>query len=114
MVLKGRSAGSTATSVMLYSLDSPPTPFFGASRLSLTVAHVGDTRAMLVSQRSGRVQALTVAHHADSRVEAERLRRTGTGLVTDSFGESRWGGALANTRAIGDKVCHSRTPFELI
>jgi len=31
------------------------------------------------------------------------LRTSGTGIVTDSFGESRWGGTLANTRGIGDR-----------
>ena len=42
-------------------------------------------------------------HHPDSRIESERLRQSGTGIVTDSFGESRWGGTLANTRGIGDR-----------
>ncbi|GAA93670.1 uncharacterized protein L969DRAFT_96694 [Mixia osmundae IAM 14324] len=96
-------SGSVATAVLLHSLDIPATPFFGASLLALTTAHVGDTRALLTSTKTGRITVLTENHHPDSRVEAERLRRIGTGLVTDSFGESRWGGALANTRGIGDE-----------
>jgi len=46
---------------------------------------------------------MTDNHHADTRVESARLRRMmGTALTTDSFGESRWMGALANTRGLGD------------
>ncbi len=35
-------------------------------------------------------------------MEATRLRRLGAGLITDSFGESRWMGAIENTRSLGD------------
>jgi len=46
---------------------------------------------------------MTENHHADARVESIRLRRMmGSALITDSFGESRWMGALANTRGLGD------------
>jgi protein phosphatase PTC6 len=46
---------------------------------------------------------MTDAHHAESRLEAARLRRTpGSALITDSFGETRFMGALANTRCLGD------------
>lgn len=42
---------------------------------------------------------MTERHHAEARVEASRLRRMGAGrLVMDSFGESRWMGAIENTR----------------
>jgi len=41
-------------------------------------------------------------HHPDDRAESERLRKMGAGMITDSFGEARWMGALANTRAFGD------------
>lgn len=41
-------------------------------------------------------------HHPDDRSESERLRKMGAGMITDSFGEARWMGALANTRAFGD------------
>jgi len=46
---------------------------------------------------------MTEDHHAEARGEAARLRRIGGGsLIMDSFGETRWMGALANTRGIGD------------
>ncbi|KAM0750570.1 protein serine/threonine phosphatase 2C [Meredithblackwellia eburnea MCA 4105] len=96
-------SGSVGTVALLHSLDVPHSlPFPAASLLSLTIAHVGDTRAVLGSI-SGRPVALTENHHPDSRVESERLRQSGTGIVTDSFGESRWGGTLANTRGVGDR-----------
>ena len=41
---------------------------------------------------------MTEEHHADTRAEAARLRRLGASLTMDSFGETRWMGALANTR----------------
>lgn len=61
-----------------------------------------DTSILLCRQHDGRVESLTERHHADSRVEAARLRRLGAGTITDSFGESRWMGVLENTRAFGD------------
>lgn len=97
-------SGSVATVALLHSLDTPSAlPYHSSSLLSLTIAHLGDTRALLASTSSGRAQPLTENHHPDSRVESERLRTSGTGIVTDSFGESRWGGTLANTRGIGDR-----------
>ncbi|KAG8948597.1 hypothetical protein FRC04_009499 [Tulasnella sp. 424] len=45
---------------------------------------------------------MTEDHHADTRGEQARLRRMGQGIVTDSFGETRYMGALANTRGFGD------------
>lgn len=98
-----KKSGSVATLALIHSLDTPHAlPYHSSSLISLTIAHLGDTRALLAST-SGRVQALTENHHGDSRVESERLRQSGTGIVTDSFGESRWGGTLANTRGIGDR-----------
>lgn len=42
---------------------------------------------------------MTQDHHAEARGEAARLRRMGTSrLIMDSYGETRWMGALANTR----------------
>ncbi|KAI9609275.1 hypothetical protein H4Q26_007225 [Puccinia striiformis f. sp. tritici PST-130] len=98
------------TSIMMTSLpveESPESgsiiyPYFQSTRLSLVVAHVGDTVALLCSADDGKVTVLTENHHPDSRVESDRLRRIGTGLITDSFGESRWGGSLANSRGLGD------------
>jgi protein phosphatase PTC6 len=58
-----------------------------------------DTRVLLCPRTTGSVVALTEKHHAEARVEAARLRRMGAGrLVADSFGESRWMGAIENTR----------------
>jgi len=68
----------------------------------LTVAHCGDTRVLLCSTK-GDVSPMTENHHADARVESIRLRRMmGSALIADSFGETRWMGALANTRGLGD------------
>ncbi|KAJ7706300.1 phosphatase 2C-like domain-containing protein [Mycena rosella] len=98
-----QSCGATASVAILHSLDSPATPFFSSRKLALTIAHCGDTRVLLCSTDGGKVFPMTENHHADARVEAIRLRRMmGSSLITDSFGESRWMGALANTRCLGD------------
>lgn len=69
--------------------------------LKLTVAQVGDTKAILVD-RFGEAHALTVPHHPSNPVEASRLRRYSANyFMTDSFGEERFI-SLANTRAFGD------------
>ena len=92
--------------VLLQSLDTPGQPHWVADRVWLTVAHTGDTRVLLCNSVNGEVTALTDRHHAESRTEAARLRRLGTadgaGMITDSFGESRWMGAVENTRGFGD------------
>ncbi|KDR85317.1 hypothetical protein GALMADRAFT_234115 [Galerina marginata CBS 339.88] len=98
-----QSCGATASVAILQSLDAPATPFFSADKLALTVAHCGDTRVLLCSVNNGQVFPMTETHHADAHVESIRLRRMmGSSLITDSFGESRWMGALANTRCLGD------------
>jgi len=48
-----------------------------------------DTRVLLSSADGGIVFPMTENHHADTRVESIRLRRMGSALVTDSFGDSR-------------------------
>ncbi|KAG6818034.1 hypothetical protein H0H87_009189 [Tephrocybe sp. NHM501043] len=84
-----QSCGATASIALLHSLDAPATPFFAAQKLSLTVAHCGDTRVLLCSVDAGRVVPMTETHHADAHVESIRLRRMmGASLITDSFGES--------------------------
>ncbi|PPQ67057.1 hypothetical protein CVT25_005658 [Psilocybe cyanescens] len=99
----GQACGATASVALLQSLDAPATPFFSAERLALTVAHCGDTRVLLCSTRNGEVFPMTENHHADAHIESIRLRRMmGSSLITDSYGESRWMGALANTRCLGD------------
>jgi hypothetical protein len=76
-----------------------------------------DTRVLLCSTNGGKAFPMTENHHADTHLEATRLRRMmGSSLITDSFGESRyvlillqslsltiirWMGALANTRGSG-------------
>lgn len=98
-----QSCGATASVALLHSLDAPATPFFSAQKLALTVAHCGDTRVLLCSTDGGEVVPMTENHHADAHVETIRLRRMmGSSLITDSFGESRWMGALSNTRCLGD------------
>ncbi|KAJ7092607.1 protein serine/threonine phosphatase 2C [Mycena epipterygia] len=97
-----QSCGATASVAILHSLDSPATSFFSSRKLALTVAHCGDTRVLLCSAE-GKCVPMTENHHADARVESIRLRRMmGSSLMTDSFGESRWMGALENTRCLGD------------
>ncbi|KAH7885887.1 phosphatase 2C-like domain-containing protein [Phlebopus sp. FC_14] len=100
---EAKTSGATASVAILHSLESPARPFFSSQKLALTVAHCGDARVLLCSTKGGFVYPMTEDHHPDSRIEATRLRRMmGSALITDSFGESRWMGALANTRAIGD------------
>lgn len=95
--------GSTASVAILHSLDAPSTPFFSAEKIALTVVHVGDTRVLLCSTQDGSAHAMTENHRAEGRVESTRLRRMmGTGVITDSFGDARWMGALENTRSLGD------------
>ncbi|KZT05883.1 protein serine/threonine phosphatase 2C [Laetiporus sulphureus 93-53] len=98
-----QDCGATASVVLLQSLDNPVNPFFSSERLALTVAHVGDTRVLLSKTDNGEVVPMTENHHVDARVEAIRLRRgMGSGRSMDSFGETRWMGALQNTRSLGD------------
>ncbi|KAF8269312.1 phosphatase 2C-like domain-containing protein [Lactarius quietus] len=74
-----------------------------ASKIALTVVHVGDTRVLLCSTHDGLAHAMTENHRAEGRVESIRLRRMmGTGVITDAFGDARWMGALENTRSLGD------------
>ncbi|KAF9455035.1 protein serine/threonine phosphatase 2C [Macrolepiota fuliginosa MF-IS2] len=95
--------GATASVALFHSLDAPSTTFFSADKLSLTVAHCGDTRVLLSAVDGGTVFPMTENHHADAHIETIRLRRMmGSSLITDSFGESRWMGALVNTRCLGD------------
>ncbi|KAK0553993.1 Protein phosphatase 2C 6 [Tilletia horrida] len=94
--------GSTASVVLLHSLDVPTVPFYSSKQVGMTAVHVGDTRLLLCAKSTGEAIPLTNYHHPEDPAESERLRRVGAGMVTDSFGEARWMGALANTRAFGD------------
>lgn len=108
---KDNSLGSTCTSVYLQTIYAElPGEFkpvfedyyFNRKTVSkLTVAHVGDTRAILVD-RTGEAHALTTSHHPSNPMEASRLRKyLANYFMTDSFGEERFV-SLANTRAFGD------------
>ncbi|CDW96530.1 hypothetical protein [Sporisorium scitamineum] len=94
--------GSTASVALLHSLDMPCVPWYSSEFVGVHVAHVGDTRVLMCAVKDGKAVPLTTYHHPDDRSEAERLRKMGAGMITDSFGEARWMGALANTRAFGD------------
>ncbi|KAL1951530.1 hypothetical protein VTO73DRAFT_679 [Trametes versicolor] len=98
---EAKECGATSSVVLLKSLDKFPSGYFQAEQVALTVAHVGDTRVLLTGT-DGTVIPMTEVHHAEARVESVRLRRMVGALATDSFGEVRWMGALANTRCLGD------------
>ncbi|RKP28504.1 protein serine/threonine phosphatase 2C [Metschnikowia bicuspidata] len=76
--------------------------FFNRKTISkLTIAQVGDTKAILVD-RTGEAHPLTIAHHPSNPMESSRLRKYLTNyFMTDSFGEERFI-SLANTRSFGD------------
>ncbi|KAG8969967.1 hypothetical protein FRC03_012420 [Tulasnella sp. 419] len=95
------NSGATASVALLHSID-PYAPFFLSEDVALTVAHCGDTRVLLCASDGGVPYPMTEEHHADTRGEQARLRKMGQGIVTDSFGEARYMGALANTRGFGD------------
>ncbi|WFD05486.1 hypothetical protein MVES1_000816 [Malassezia vespertilionis] len=97
-----RNVGSTASVLLLHSLDQPAKPWYDSEYVSLTTVQLGDTRFVLCSTEDGNAIPLTLYHHPDEPSEANRLQRLGAGIVTDSFGEMRWMGTLANTRAFGD------------
>lgn len=104
-------SGSTCTSALLQTIYHDPSKsfkpvfenyYFNRKTISkLTIAHVGDTKAILVD-RNGEAHALTQDHHPSNPIEASRLRKYAANFfMTDSFGEERFI-SLANTRAFGD------------
>lgn len=81
-------------------LFSSCTPDLFLTRLLILIL-CSDTRIILCQTVDGAAIPLTEKHHADARVEAARLRRFGMGAggsIVDAFGESRWMGAVENTR----------------
>lgn len=105
------TSGSTCTSALVETVySSVPGSFqpvydnyyFNRNSISkLTIAHVGDTKAILVD-KMGEAHALTESHHPSNPQEASRLRKFAANFfMTDSFGEERFI-ALANTRSFGD------------
>ncbi|CAK9437483.1 uncharacterized protein LODBEIA_P18610 [Lodderomyces beijingensis] len=106
-----QESGSTCTSVYLQTLFTNQQAqfqpvfenfYFNRRTISLlTIAHVGDTRAILVD-KNGLANGLTEDHHPSNPIESQRLRRYAANFfMADSFGEERFI-ALANTRAFGD------------
>ncbi|KAI5957149.1 PTC6 [Candida jiufengensis] len=104
-------SGSTCTSVFLQTIycnsQKKFQPFyenyyFNRNTISkLTIAHLGDTRAILVD-KNGLANGITEDHHPSNPMESTRLRRYAANFfMTDSFGEERFI-ALANTRSFGD------------
>ena len=97
-----RGAGSTASVLLLHSLDVPTAPWYASEYLAVTTVQLGDTRLVLCDAETGEAIPLTRLHHPDDPIESDRLSRQGAGVLTDSFGESRFLGTLANTRSFGD------------
>lgn len=107
---KDNKSGSTCTSLFLetiYSETDDRSPgskryYFHHKTVSkLTVAQVGDTKAILVD-RDGIAHPITQFHHPSNPIEAKRLRKYAANFfMTDSFGEERFI-SLANTRSFGD------------
>ncbi|KAK2762216.1 hypothetical protein FQN54_001226 [Arachnomyces sp. PD_36] len=96
-----RFKGGSTCSVAMISTPTP-TPFWHpATPCSMLISHVGDTRILLCSTKTGMATPLTTNHHPSSPVESTRLRKYASSFTTDSFGEERMSG-LANTRAFGD------------
>ncbi|KAI5962687.1 PTC6 [Candida pseudojiufengensis] len=104
-------SGSTCTSIFLQTIYSNSTkkfqPFFenyyfNRNTISkLTIAHLGDTRAIIVD-KNGLANGVTDDHHPSNPLESTRLRRYAANFfMTDSFGEERFI-SLANTRSFGD------------
>lgn len=100
--LLSQKLGLTCTNAFFETVIGAPTDYYFMRNtvLIMTIAHVGDTKAILVD-RNGEAHALTQPHHPLNPVELERLNKYATAFMTDSFGEERFI-ALANTRAFGD------------
>lgn len=94
----GKESGSTATSVFIYSLNDRP--YWEGAPSILTVAQVGDTRA-LIADNKGNVLPLTTVHHASNPHETDRLGRFQHLFVQEASGVTRFL-QYSNTRAFGD------------
>lgn len=82
------NCGTTATVMVLIGLH-------------LTIAHVGDSRAVL-GGASGRKMRLSEDHRPSRPDERERIESAG-GLILTAAGTSRVNGVLAVSRALGDQ-----------
>lgn len=97
---KEKLMGSTCTSAYIYSLESGKNFWDRNVHGLLTVAQVGDTRAILGDNR-GNAMALSTVHHPSNPHESDRLRNFSTGIFRTPSGEERFL-QYANTRAFGD------------
>jgi protein phosphatase PTC6 len=105
-IMSKKKAGSTCTSVFLYTEQEGQAFWDPGQTTHLVTGHVGDTRC-IVGDNKGNATALTINHHPSSAVEAGRLRRYAASFFTDSFGEERYY-QYANTRAFGDRRAKAR------
>mmetsp|Transcript_89666 Transcript_89666/g.254199 ORF Transcript_89666/g.254199 Transcript_89666/m.254199 type:complete len:870 (+) Transcript_89666:86-2695(+) len=111
-------SGTTAALALVLSLPSPPpndeAVQSGGSEAWLFVAHVGDSRAILASNRGGDTSAFTVTaltrdHRPEDPEEAERVRQVGGEIrklrensgATRVFAKNQDRPALALTRSLG-------------
>lgn len=95
-----KNMGSTCTSAFIYSLESGKNFWDRNVHGLLTVAQVGDTRAIL-GDTMGNALALSTVHHPSNPHESDRLRKFSTGIFRTPSGEDRYL-QYANTRAFGD------------
>jgi len=103
----GSEAGSTATAAVVRELPDS----HGA--LSIRVANLGDSRALLWKKESGQLEA-TRDHRPSDPEERKRIEAAG-GTVSEEFDPPRVDGQLACSRAIGAykfKKDDSLTPGE--
>lgn len=69
----------------------------------LTIAHVGDTRAMTI-KKDGSCEVLTTCHRASNDVERQRILARGGDVPECSKGEcARVNGLIEVTRSLGDR-----------
>lgn len=98
--------GSTCTSAFLYATDPKDQFWYPGADINLTVAQVGDTRA-IICDNMGNFVPLTTVHHAESPSESDRLARFSAGFNYTSDGIQRFL-QYVNTRAFGDHQGKSR------
>lgn len=103
---KGKLSGSTATVAYIYSLEMGRQYWELGVDANLTVAQVGDCRAIL-ADNLGNLQALSTVHHPESPHESDRLAEYELMMNVTSDGRQRFLQYM-NTRAFGDYQGKSR------
>ncbi|KAL0139392.1 phosphatase 2C-like domain-containing protein [Mucor lusitanicus] len=92
--------GSTGSIAIFEPVDKRS--FWESDEYDIIIGHVGDTRILLCDSTTGEaVQLTTGDHHPGNPIETTRLNKYGF-VTTDSFGDDRWMGMLATSRAFGD------------